>query len=131
MTMPQETTYSGFLGEAKRLIQSLLANAAELPHLELSRIRLEELLGRIEEVLKEQAALTASKQETSKQVKDLLISAQRLFTLLNQGVKQHYGIRSEKLAEFGLQPFRGRSRAEKPAPTATPPAPLPTPAATT
>ena len=29
-------------------------------------------------------------------------------------IKQHYGIRSEKLAEFGLQPFRGRIRKAKP-----------------
>ena len=26
----------------------------------------------------------------------------------------HYGVRSEKLAEFGIQPFRGRPRKEKP-----------------
>jgi hypothetical protein len=28
-------------------------------------------------------------------------------------LKQHYGIRSEKLAEFGVQPFRGHNRTEK------------------
>ena len=30
--------------------------------------------------------------------------------MLQLAVKQHYGIRAEKLAEFGMQPFRGRSR---------------------
>jgi hypothetical protein len=45
-------------------------------------------------------------------------------------VKQHYGIRSEKLAEFGVKPFRGRKRAEKPEPTPTPtPVPSPPPKA--
>jgi hypothetical protein len=43
--------------------------------------------------------------------------------MLRQGVKQHYGIRSEKLAEFGLQPFRGRKTKTEPEPKPeTPPA---------
>ena len=35
---------------------------------------------------------------------------ERMATVLRLAVKQHYGIRSEKLAEFGLPPFRGRVR---------------------
>ncbi len=43
----------------------------------------------------------------------------RLANVLRLAVKHHYGIRSEKLAHFGLQPFRGRpfrARNSKPAP---------------
>ncbi|HEY2289055.1 MAG TPA: hypothetical protein VGM86_00015 [Thermoanaerobaculia bacterium] len=28
--------------------------------------------------------------------------------------REHYGVRSEKLAELGIQPFRGRPRKAKP-----------------
>jgi hypothetical protein len=34
--------------------------------------------------------------------------------LLRQGVKQFYGIRSEKLAEFGMRPFRGKKANTEP-----------------
>jgi hypothetical protein len=44
--------------------------------------------------------------------------------VLRLAVKQHYGIRAEKLAEFGLQPFRGRPRSVQ---TAEPQSPSPSP----
>jgi hypothetical protein len=43
-------------------------------------------------------------------------------------VRQYYGKDSEKLIEFGLQPFRGRTRTPKPTPPPTgPEAPAPLP----
>ena len=47
-----------------------------------------------------------------------MTEAERLGTVLRLGVKQHFGIRAEKLVEFNLQPFRGRKKA---APPVTPP----------
>ena len=44
-------------------------------------------------------------------------------------VRDHYGPRSEKLAEFGLQPFRGR-KAKAEVPAVEPTAPSPGPSAT-
>ena len=41
---------------------------------------------------------------------DTLTEAERLSTVLRLAVKQHFGIRSEKLAELSLQPFRGRKK---------------------
>ena len=55
----------------------------------------------------------------------LLTEAERLITVLLLAVKQHYGIRSEKLAEFGIQPFRGRRRKEEPTPETAGAAPTP------
>ena len=46
-------------------------------------------------------------------LKASLTEGERLANVLQLAVKQHYGIRSEKLAEFGLQPFRGRIRKAK------------------
>jgi hypothetical protein len=118
--MSKETTNSGKLGKLQRLSMALSANSGELPHLEGSRALFTALLTQAQEVAAQQAALTASKQEASKQLKTFLVEGERMATMLQLGVKQHYGIRSEKIAEFGLQPFRGRKA--KPAPEPESPA---------
>jgi hypothetical protein len=63
----------------------------------------------------------------TRQLQEALVEGQRLATVLRLAIKEHYGIRSEKLAEFGLQPVRGRPRKAKPA-APEPPAPAPQPA---
>ena len=114
--MQKETTYTGTLGEWRRQLAPLQANSGELPHLEVPVVKLEGLLTRAEDLTKEQAALAASRQETTRQLKEVITEGKRLSTLLRQALRQHFGIRSERLAEFGLQPFRGRQRKEKPVP---------------
>jgi hypothetical protein len=64
----------------------------------------------------QQAALTASRQDLSQQMKTLILEGQRVMAVLRVSLKDHYGPRSEKLAEFGLQPFRGRKPKAKPEP---------------
>jgi len=78
--------------------------------LELSRIRLDSLLGEIKDLSAQQASLTATKQEVSKRLAMLIREGQTLVGFLDAGVKQHYGSRAEKLVEFGLQPFRSEPR---------------------
>jgi hypothetical protein len=41
-------------------------------------------------------------------------------TLIRLAIRQHFCIRSEKLAELGLQPFRGRKPRTQKRPTAAP-----------
>jgi hypothetical protein len=113
--MAKETTYAGVLGELSRFDAALEANAADLTHLEGTRTRLRTLLGGAQETAKEQAALVASKQESSKRLRSQVTEAKRVASGLRKLVIEHYGLRSEKLAEFGLQPFRGRTRKAKPA----------------
>ncbi|HEV7517790.1 MAG TPA: hypothetical protein VGR07_15935 [Thermoanaerobaculia bacterium] len=124
----KETTVAGKVGDWQRLLAPLAANGDELKHLEVPRARLAEMVAQAADLKKQQAAQRAAKQASSQQLQEMLNEGQRLANLLRQSVKQHYGIRSEKLAEFGLQPFRGRKQkaASTPAP-ATPPAPGATP----
>jgi hypothetical protein len=130
--MSRETTNAGKLGKLQRLSSALAANGGEIPHLEASRAMFDALLAKAQDAAKQQAAFTASKQEASKQLKTLLTEGERMANVLQLSVKQFFGIRSEKLAEFGLQPFRGRTKA-KPAPETPEPAPPPavTPAGST
>jgi hypothetical protein len=117
--MARETTNLGRLGGLQNFRSSLNNNSSSLPHLEGSRAQYEELVIKASELANRQSALTAKKQDASKQLAETLTEAERLGTVLRLAVKQHFGIRAEKLVEFKVQPFRGR---KKPAPPATPPA---------
>ena len=108
--MTQETTIQGRVGRLQRFLARLTSNRDDLQHIEPSRLRFEGLFAGIQEAADRQAFHTAGKQEASQQLQTFLTEAERLATILQLAVKQHYGIRSEKLADFGLQPFRGRPR---------------------
>jgi hypothetical protein len=105
-----ETTRSGKLGEWQRLKSALQVNQADLPELENQSAQFETLLGQAEDYFQSQAAFAASKQQASQQLVGLMSECQRLATVLRFSLKQHYGPGSEKLTEFGIQPFRGRAR---------------------
>lgn len=115
-----ETTRSGKLGEWQRLKSALQVNQADLPELENQMAQFGTLLGQAEDLFQSQAAYAASKQQASQQLTTLVLECQRLATVLRFSLKQHYGPTSEKLIEFGIQPFRGRTR--KPEPPPPPPA---------
>jgi hypothetical protein len=117
--MSIETTYSGILGELQRLLTAMAATIGEIPHLEPSRVRFGEILGQAQDLARRQAALAAEKQVVTDQFQTALLDGRRLATMLRKGLQQHYGIRSERLTEFGLQPFRGR-KPPKPAETPVP-----------
>jgi hypothetical protein len=106
----------------QRLTTSLAANAADLPHLEAHRARLAELLTQVINLGNQQAVLTATKQEVTKQLQAAVTEARTVAAFLRLGVREKYGKDAEKLVEFGLQPFRGLRRrdeeTEGPAPKA-------------
>jgi len=106
--LPYETTNVAKLGYLQQLATSIAANIPELPHLEPTCLQYISMVGNLQESAKQQAALVASKQEASKKFRSTLLECERLATVLRAAIKQHYGIRSEKLAEYNLQPFRGR-----------------------
>jgi hypothetical protein len=112
--MSNETTYSGILGELLGFQTALTARLSEVPQLAQSRDLFEVAVSRAHTLIREQAVLNANKQEKSRQIKEAITDGQRLATILRKGLLQHYGPRSERLVEFGIQPFRGKK--SKPAP---------------
>ncbi|HEV8581770.1 MAG TPA: hypothetical protein VGX68_22100 [Thermoanaerobaculia bacterium] len=122
--MSRETTYKGLIGDLERLITALLANFSELPQLEGVRLHLEQLLEATRATAQLQAELIASKQDASRRLLRLIGDGQREVTAVRKLLKAHYGLDAEKLAEFGIQPFRGRSRQLAPG---LPPPEVPTP----
>lgn len=124
--MSKETTYNGMLGEWQKFLAVLIANP-DLGVLEPWRAKLASLLAQGVELSQQQAALAASKQEKSKQIQALLAEGNRLVTSMRRMIADQYGIKAEKLTEFGIQPFRGRTRNPSPAPQPESPAPSETP----
>jgi hypothetical protein len=124
--MPKESKDKS-LGALQRLAMTLQANREELGYLEGPVVKFLALVGQIQELAKEQAVFIAGKQETSQKLQALLGDTQRLATVIRATLKEHYGIRSEKLAEFGIQPFRGVPRKTKPGPEEDPEAQAPSP----
>lgn len=103
---PQEA----ILGSLQQLSAALAANAAEIPTLEAQRQQFEQTVTATLEALRRRAALRAEKQRVSREAETLLTESYRQATILRLSLKSLYGIRSEKLTEFGLKPLRSRSR---------------------
>ena len=121
--MSKETTDAGKKGDWGGLLATMAANSADLTHLEPLRAQLAAQLDKAVDIGKQQAGLIASKQEMSKQLRVVITEGNRLATLLRSAIKQHYGIRAEKVAEFGVKPFRGKPRKAKSPVPATPAVP--------
>ncbi len=101
------------LGSLKRFNDALAGKAAETPQLEGHRAIFGGMVSRVHGFAQQQAELTASKQDITQQFQEELIEAQRLATALRAALKSHYGPDSERLVEFGIQPFRGKNRKRK------------------
>src|SRR5262245_12198239 len=111
--MARQTTYEGMIGDWQRLHGLIEANKADLPQLEPFLAKLGTILAQAVELTQRQGAMRAAKQDASKSMRKLASQGNRLVALMRQALLEHYGITEEKLAEFGLQPFRGRTRKQQ------------------
>ena len=109
-------------GSLQRFNAALAGKAAETPQFDGSRAIFDTKVTRIHGLAQQQAELTAAKQDVSQQLKKELLEAQRMATALRATLRSYYGPESEKLVEFGIPPFRGRSRKQQePEPPVPPP----------
>jgi hypothetical protein len=108
----RKTRNAEFLTEWEQLIATLTVNAAEIPHLEAPRLKLQAFLDDARSLMQDQDQHDAAKQAASQQLEVTMENGKKLATFVRTGIKEHYGNRSVKLVEFGIQPFR-RSPAEE------------------
>jgi hypothetical protein len=106
--MSESKSYAAVVTVWEEIIAAVDRNLGDLPQLQVPRDRLQTMLNQIKAFAAEQAELTASRQEATKRVSFLLAQGRKLVTVLRTAVREHYGNRSEKLAEFDLQPLRPR-----------------------
>ncbi|MES1244043.1 MAG: hypothetical protein ABUT39_20740 [Acidobacteriota bacterium] len=108
--MSTSNSYAETVNGWVELLTALEQNSSDLPQLEVPRDRLETIVAQIRSFATEQAAMTASRQLATERVYYLLAQGRKLATVLRASVREYYGNRSQKIAEFGLQPLRPRSR---------------------
>jgi hypothetical protein len=109
----KNTRQSDVIQQWQNLVSALAENIGELQHLASRFTKLQDILTESISVTQEKASARASKQAASRRLESLLSDGQKVVTFLKVGVREHYGNRSEKLAEFHLLPLRGRRPAVK------------------
>jgi hypothetical protein len=117
----------------RKVSTSTAANAADLPEAGPTRLLLDGVIVEVDKLLIDQGAFQASKQLSTQRLQTLIDKGNKLTNVLKAMVKQHYGSGSDKLVEFGIQPFRTRPKpiVEPPPVPAPPEAGTPVPARTT
>ena len=84
------------------------SNPQETEHLQPGAVRLQGLHTRASELSVRQAALITAKQEVTKELQQVLREGDALADFLRTGARAHFGPESEKMVQFGMQPFRGK-----------------------
>ena len=102
----------------EQVAAGVTANEAQVPQLVAGLARLEALIVLMRNLNLQYTALRATKQELVQQIQSALREGDAIADFLKTGARAHYGSDSEKLVEFGIQPFRGRRRkkSEEPPP---------------
>jgi hypothetical protein len=122
--MPK-TTFAKVMNTGEQLLVSIEANKTDLGHLEEQRGLLAKAIEEAKAASIRQDSFKAQVQQATRDMEKSMADAQELITRLRNGVRTKYGLRSEKLAEFALQPRRSPAKSrtavkEKPAPVAQP-----------
>ena len=125
--MAQEWQYMNTVNGWDKLDVAVTANVTQVPEVEVNLPGLRERSQKARKLFAKQAALTAAKQEVTKELQQVIQEGNARARVIREGLRAYLGKDSEKLIEFGVLPFRGRKPAEKsPAPeTSTPPVPAP------
>jgi hypothetical protein len=127
MRKKKSQSYGDTLKEWELITEACTVNEVDLHNLTEQRDQLEALLDQAKAVLAQQAAFTASRQDRSIRLLAMLEDGRKLASFLRAGIKQRYGNRSEKLAEFGVRPLRPRRSSPSTQPPPGPEAPAPDP----
>jgi hypothetical protein len=110
------------VGEWENLAVTVEVNAHELAYLAETRTQLVFNMDSAKAASIRQAAFKSQFQQATRDLEGFLTQGRDLATRLRNGIRTQYGLKSEKLVEFGLQPRRKRTRTKKeePGPAATP-----------
>jgi len=125
--MAEERLYMNVVNGWDQMDTAVTANNEQVAHLEVSLPKLRERSQRARSLNAQYAAMRAAKQEVWRELQQVLEEGDAVMRYLKEGVRAHYGKRSEKLVEFGVQPFRGikRKSAQDSAAPDVPPASAP------
>jgi hypothetical protein len=104
--MARVKTFAETVNGWDELLTAMEQNNGDLTLLEIPRERLAGIRDQIKAFAVEQAAAVASRQIATQRVEHLLAHGGKVATLLRVSIREHYGNRNPKIAEFGLKPLR-------------------------
>jgi hypothetical protein len=125
MSKKKSQSYGNIFQEWQIITEACTTNQGDLQHLGEQKAHLETLLERARATAKLQAVYTASRQDMSQKLIEMVEQGRRVATFLRAGIKEKYGNRNEKLVEFGVRPLRPRRQTAPPPPPPGPEAPAP------
>jgi len=121
--MPKQS-FADLMVDWEKLLAAVVANQTDLPYIDGYRQQLEvEMTGAKAAGLR-QSASQAEAQQASRDLEGFIQRGQDLASRIRGGVRIKYGIKGEKLKEFGLKVFRAgkrKSSTEKSPPAVGPP----------
>lgn len=104
----------------EQVAAGVTANESQVPELVPGLSRLQAIIVLMRGLYQQYTMLRASKQDLAQQIQEALREGDAIADFLKTGARAHYGNDSEKLVEFGIQPFRGRRRTKSPEPPPPP-----------
>jgi hypothetical protein len=123
--MPKQS-FADVMTDWEKLLATVAANRDDLQAIDGYRQQLEVEMAGAKAASLRQSASQADSQQASRDLEGFLVRGSDLASRMRTGIKSRYGIRGEKLKEFGLKVFRGKKKAAvKPPPAVTPPAVTP------
>ena len=108
--MPDVKRYMNTTNGWQQTSSAVKAHATELEHLGTFCAKLDVHLDQALALNNEQSAFAAGKQEATTKLIEVLRNGNLIADVLRTALREHYGVSSEKLVEFGIKPFRGRAR---------------------
>lgn len=128
--MPRDS-FAALMGQGDHLLVTVQANSADLAHLEETRLELAGAMDVAKAASVRQDTVRSLFQQSTRDLEKAMADTRELITRLRNGIRTKYGLRSEKMTEFGMQPRRAPVRKPKEAKEKPAPVPQPAPARVT
>ncbi|HEV8583174.1 MAG TPA: hypothetical protein VGX68_29250 [Thermoanaerobaculia bacterium] len=106
------TSFADVITGFDKLLVTTENNKEELPYVTELRSRLAEVTAGAKEAKIRQDALRAQLQQATRDLEGFLTEGTDIATRLRNGVRMQYGLKGEKLTEFGMQPRRKPQKAK-------------------
>jgi hypothetical protein len=101
------------LARWERLLAAAEANRKDVPYLKACRVQLGAEMDYVKALRDRKSALQAEIRQATQDLRVFVGRGKDLASRIEAGARAHYGIRSEKLTEFGIKLRRRRAAREK------------------
>jgi hypothetical protein len=98
----------------ERLLAAVEANRKDVPFLEMFQAQLGKEMDCVKDLRDRKSALRAEAHQASRDLRVFLARGRDLASRIQAGARAQYGIRNEKLTEFGIRLRRRKAVREKP-----------------